>query len=100
MVLTQRLSRRCLITKITSEMDSLPSTKKDLIEVSRPFAFFFNMAASGYFGVLAQSKFSLISQTGVGISFVTNTLKYQNQPLNNTSLRLVSESMIFTLLNL
>ena len=59
---------------------------------------FFNMAASGHFGFLALSKFAQISQTGVGAYFVTNTLKYQNQPLNFTSQRLVTESMILTLL--
>ena len=52
------------------------------------------MAATDHFGFLALSKFAQISQTGVGAYFVTNTLNYQNQPLNFTSQRLVTKSMI------
>ena len=56
------------------------------------------MAASGHFGFHALARVAQTSQRGGGAYFVINTLKYHNQPSNFGSRRLVTESLILTLL--
>ena len=56
------------------------------------------MADSGHFGFPALLKFPRTLKTGIGAYFVTNTLKYNKKPSNFVSQRLVTKSLILTLL--
>ena len=56
------------------------------------------MADSGHFGFPALPKFPRTLKTGIGAYFVTNTLKYNKKPSNFVSQRLVTKSLILTLL--
>ena len=56
------------------------------------------MADSGHFGFPALPKFPRTLKTGIGAYFVTNTLKYNKKTSNFVSQRLVTKSLILTLL--